>query len=141
MSQHPARDVSLKSREYVHAHNKEGWLSLFADDGAIEDPIGPSYLDPEGKGHRTVQEREAFWDKHIANSTIEINIHQSYSVGLEVANHVTLLTVFDHEGERYQQQVDGVITYALDHEGKLAAMRGYWEVEAAMKTIKPVTDS
>jgi steroid Delta-isomerase len=140
MSQHQAREVSLKSREYVHAHNKEGWLSLFAEDGVIEDPIGPSYLDPEGKGHRTVQEREAFWDSHIANSKIEIIIHQSYSVGPEVANHVTLLTVFEYEGQRMQQEVNGVFTYEVDGEGKLKALRGYWELEAAMKTIKPVTE-
>ena len=140
MSQHPAREVSLSSREYVHAHNKEGWLSLFAEDGVIEDPIGHSYLDPGGNGHRTSEQREAFWDNNIANSDINITIHQSYSVGSEVANHVTLAMVFEHEGRRMKQEVNGVFTYAVDGEGKLKSLRGYWELEVAMQTIVPVSD-
>jgi len=140
MSQHPAREASLNSREYVHTHNREGWLSLFAEDGVIEDPIGPSYLDREGNGHRTPQQREAFWDNNIATSDINITIHQSYSVGSEVANHVTLATVFEYEGQRMKQEVNGVFTYAVDGEGKLKSLRGYWELEAAMQTIAPVSD-
>jgi hypothetical protein len=26
--------------------------SVFPDDAIVEDPIGPSHFDPEGKGHR-----------------------------------------------------------------------------------------
>lgn len=140
MTEHRAREASLKSREYVHAHNKEGWLSLFAEDGVIEDPIGISYLDSVGNGHRTPQEREAFWDNNIANSNITVTIHQSYSVGQEVANHATLLTVFEYEGKRMQQEVNGVFTYEVDDDGKLKALRGYWELDEALKTITPVSD-
>ena len=50
--EHPARRASLLSREYVQTHNREGWLGLYAEDAIIEDPIGKSYIDPEGNGHR-----------------------------------------------------------------------------------------
>ena len=75
--QHPAKRVSLLSREYVHSHNKAGWLGLFSEDAIIEDPIGVSPIDEAGKGHRGVAAREAFWESNIANSDIKIVIHQS----------------------------------------------------------------
>ena len=56
----PAYQMSLRSREYLKARDKEGWLSMWAEDGIIEDPIGPSVLDPEGKGHSTPAAREEF---------------------------------------------------------------------------------
>ena len=50
--EHPARRAALLSREYVHTKNREGWLGLYAQDAIIQDPIGISPIDPEGKGHR-----------------------------------------------------------------------------------------
>ena len=32
------------------ARDKDAWLAVFADDAIVEDPIGPSHFDPEGKG-------------------------------------------------------------------------------------------
>ena len=69
---HPAKRISLLSREYVHSHNKEGWLGLFSQDAIIEDPIGVSPIDEAGKGHRGVAARKAFWENNIANSDINI---------------------------------------------------------------------
>lgn len=136
-----AREVSLKSREYVHARNKEGWLGLFDGNAVIEDPIGPSYLDPEGVGHGTPALREAFWDNNIANSNINITIHQSYCVGTECANHVTLLMGFEHEGKAMQQEINGVFTYHVNEDGKLLSLRGFWEVDVAMKTLAPASEA
>lgn len=126
---YPAKIASLKSREYVHTHNKEAWLALFAPDGVIEDPIGPSYLDPAGNGHRTPGEREAFWDNNIANSNIEITIHQSYGAANECANHVTLDLRSTVDGKESHVRINGVFTYAVNEAGLLTALRGYWEPE------------
>jgi steroid Delta-isomerase len=135
---HPARKISLLSREYVHTHNKAGWLGMYAENGIIEDPIGASPLDPAGKGHKTPAEREAFWDNNIANSDIKITIHESYAAGNEVANHVTLDMVMPMGGKKFSQQVKGVFTYKVNDQGKLLALRGYWELEEAVKTIREV---
>lgn len=137
---HPARRVSLLSRQYVHRHDKAGWLGLFAEDGVIEDPIGVSPLDPNGQGHRTPAAREAFWDRNIANSDIKITIHHSYAAGNEVANHVTLDIIVPIGNKKFRQQTTGIFTYKVDDSGKLLALRGYWEFEESMKTLREVAD-
>ena len=48
----PVHLAGKRSREAAIAHDKEAWLANFADDAIVEDPIGPSHFDPEGKGHR-----------------------------------------------------------------------------------------
>ena len=129
-TEHPARRAALLSREYVHSKNREGWLGLYARDAIIEDPIGVSPIDPEGKGHRGQAAREAFWDNFIAPANISIDILDSYAAGNEVANHVIISVSIDMgEGKALQQKVHGVITYEVDEQGKLLALRAYWEID------------
>lgn len=99
MEEHPARAVTFKSRECVHSHDKEGWLSLYAENAIIEDPIGVSPLDKEGKGYGTAEEREAFWERNITNSDIKITIHESYACGNECTNLV-MLNIIINQGEK-----------------------------------------
>ncbi|MBP6682435.1 MAG: nuclear transport factor 2 family protein [Halioglobus sp.] len=127
-NEHPARRAALLSREYVHTKNRAGWLGLYAEDAIIEDPIGVSMIDPEGKGHRGAAAREAFWDNFIAPANINIDIRDSFAAGLEVANLLVLTIRFDlGEGKALQQKVHGVFTYEVDEQGKLLALRGYWD--------------
>ncbi|HQR03568.1 MAG: nuclear transport factor 2 family protein [Proteobacteria bacterium] len=127
--EYPAKTAALKSREYVHGHNKAGWLGLFAEDAVIEDPIGPSYLDPAGKGHGTVAAREAFWNNNIGPARIGITIHQSYGAANECANHVTLDLQNEVEGKKNHVRIFGVFTYKVNDAGKITSLRGYWEPE------------
>ena len=136
----PAYLMSLKSREFVANHDKAGWLGMFAEHGIIEDPIGPSVLDPEGKGHSTPEARELFWDNNIANSDIEYILHQSYTSHLECANIVTLNVVITMDGKKYSQQVNGVFTYSVNEQGQLASLRGFWEFDEGMATFKEIDD-
>jgi hypothetical protein len=129
-NEHPARRAALLSREYVHSKNREGWLDLYAEDAIIEDPIGVSPIDPEGKGHRGPAAREAFWDNFIAPASINIDILDSYAAGMEVANHVVISVAVDlGEGKALQQKVHGVITYKVNDKGKLLSLRAYWEID------------
>ncbi len=128
-NEHPARRAALLSREYVHSHNREGWLGLYAEDAIIEDPIGISHIDPEGKGHRGVAAREAFWDNFIAPADINIEILGSYAAGNEVANNVLLTIKIDAGEKMLEQKVHGVFTYHVNEEGKLLSLRGYWETD------------
>jgi SnoaL-like domain len=58
------------------------WLSLFAPDAVVEDPIGPSPLDPEGVGHRGPAAIAAFYDTVIAPAgRITFQIERSYLCG------------------------------------------------------------
>ena len=136
--EHPARAAAYQSREYVHNHDKEGWLSLFAENAVIEDPIGISPLDQTGKGYGTQEERDAFWERNIAKSDIKITIHHSYACGNECANIVTLNIIFNLGEKKLSQQVDGVFTYEVNEAGKLLSLRGFWEFQEAIKSLKPV---
>ena len=138
----PARRAALLSREYVHSKNREGWLGLYAEDAIIEDPIGVSLIDPEGTGHRGPAAREAFWDNFIAPSRINVDILESYAAGNEVANHAIITTNIDMgEGKTLQQKVHGVFTYQVNDEGKLLALRGYWEVDDPRNTMTEIATS
>lgn len=129
-TEHPARRAALLSREYVHTKDRQGWLGLYAQDAIIQDPIGISPIDPEGKGHRGPAAREAFWDNFIAPANINIDILDSYAAGNEVANHVIItVTIPAGPGKELQQKVHGVITYHVDDAGKLLSLRAYWEID------------
>ncbi|HNP11905.1 MAG TPA: nuclear transport factor 2 family protein, partial [Mycobacterium sp.] len=68
------------------AHDKQAWLAVFADDAVIEDPIGPSHFDPEGKGHRGKGAIAKFYDMAIAPSRLTFNFEKTYECGNEEAN-------------------------------------------------------
>ena len=121
-----ARDLAEASRAAVGAKDRERWLSLFAPDGIVEDPVGPSAFDPTGNGHCGKAAIAAFWDMAIApNRSVEFEIHKSYLCGTEVANVVTLhITIADGT----LLKVDCVIVYRATADGKLASLRAFWEM-------------
>jgi ketosteroid isomerase-like protein len=49
---HPARAAAAASMSAVSHGAKDEWLALFAEDAVLEDPVGPSFFDPTGDGHR-----------------------------------------------------------------------------------------
>ena len=125
-TEHPAMAASRASWSAVQRKAKQEWLALFAEDACIEDPIGVSPLDPEGKGHRGKQAIEKFWDTNIAPNTIEVDMKHSYAAGSEVA-HFGVLTTISPKGSK--AIVEGIFTYKLNEEGKLSSLRGYWVLE------------
>ena len=133
--EHPAPEGGRRSREAVQARDKETWLAVFADDAIVEDPIGPSAFDPEGKGHRGRDAISAFWDLAIANTTkIEFHFRDTYQCGNEEADvgHI-LITTGD-----YQVTAEGVFTFMANDEGKLVALRAYWEMDRVVATTRRV---
>ena len=78
-AQHPARLASQRSMDAVHARDKDAWVANFADDGVVEDPIGPSIFDPEGKGHRGRAAIAAFWDKLIGPNRVFFDVRESFA--------------------------------------------------------------
>ncbi|GAB2716182.1 nuclear transport factor 2 family protein [Nocardia thraciensis] len=133
-TEHPARIAGRASQAAVRARDKAAWLELFAADGIVEDPIGRSHFDPEGKGHRGRDAIAAFWDKAIAQTeSIEFVFDDSFACGNEVAFTGLIRT---HIGGQVID-AEGVFTYRVDEAGKIAALRAFWETERAMKTMKP----
>src|SRR5215475_10093594 len=125
-----ARDLARRSQAAVQRKDREAWLGLFAPDAVVADPIGPSPLDPAGDGHRGLAAIAAFYDRVIApNEQISFEIERSYLCGDEVADVGVIRTTLP--GGRHDVVVHGVYTYRGDGAGKIAALRAYWEFDAA----------
>ncbi|MBV8463492.1 MAG: nuclear transport factor 2 family protein [Acidimicrobiales bacterium] len=126
------RELSQASMAAVAAKDREGWLALFADDAVVEDPVGPSAFDPEGRGHRGRDAIAAFYDTVIApNESVTFSVQQSFLCGDEVAN-VGVIRICIAAGTTVE--VDGVYTYRRGPDGRIAALRAYWEPSA----VRPV---
>jgi steroid delta-isomerase len=134
---HPARAASRRSMSAVCRGAKDEWLALFAPDAVIEDPIGPSPLDPTGLGHHGTEAISAFWDKTIALAErFQFAIDDSFAAGDEVAN-VGTITAFLPGGMRVD--TEGVFSYRVGADGLITALRAFWEVDRAMATLRKVT--
>ena len=105
---HPARAASKRSYAAVAAGDLEQWLEVYAEDAVIEDPVGPSMFDPEGRGHYG---------------------HD----GIRAFNVGTITTTFPDGGV---VDTDLVMVYRVDEQGRVASMRAYWEPERAMATYR-----
>ncbi len=124
-----ARELGIRSRAAVEAGDRDGWLDIFAPDAVVQDPIGPSPFDPEGKGHKGREAIARFYDTVIAPSErITFEIENSYLCGDEVADVGIIRTTL--AGGTHMAVVRGVYTYRSDGAGRLAALRAFWEFDA-----------
>ncbi|BBZ77911.1 hypothetical protein MANY_32480 [Mycolicibacterium anyangense] len=130
----PAHEAGRRSREAAMAHDKDAWLAVFADDAIVEDPIGPSHFDPEGKGHRGKDAISKFYDMAIAPSALSFHFEKTYQCGNEEANvgHIVI------ESAGYRVVAEGVFTYRVNDDGKIVALRAYWELDAATASARPI---
>ena len=125
---HPARDASLASMRAVETHDRDAWLAIFAPDAVVEDPIGVSPFDPEGTGHRGIEAIAALYDNVVGpNEAVRFTLTASYAAGLEVANVGTISTTLP--GGEVTVHTDTVVTYRVDDDGKIIALRSYWELD------------
>ena len=122
-----ARELSQRSMAAVEAGDRDAWLALFSDDAVVEDPVGPSMLDPDGTGHRGPEAIAAFYDNVIGvNESIRFTIRESFACGDEVANVGTIRIAFTGGGA---VEVDGVYCYRMATDGRLGGIRAFWEAD------------
>ncbi|MDT7547703.1 MAG: steroid Delta-isomerase [Actinomycetota bacterium] len=130
---HPARLASQKSIAAVQAKDKAAWLALFADDAVVEDPVGPSFLDESGQGHRGLDAIGAFFDNNIAPvESIRFDLADSFAAGDEVANVATIHMTLPGGAT---SRCEGVFVYRVRTDGKLVSLRAFWEVDRMMATL------
>lgn len=130
-----ADDAGRRSREAVAARDKQAWVDNFADDGVVQDPVGPSPFDPEGKGHRGKEAIAAFWDNIIApTERLEFIFDATYDCGTHQANVGRIVTTMNG----YAMTAEGVFTYQTNDEGKLVLLRAYWEFDKVAGTAKKI---
>ena len=70
--QTPARVAAIQSMRLAEAGDGPGWLDLFADDAIVQDPYGPSPMDPAGKGQIGKEAIGKFCAAYIRPDTIRL---------------------------------------------------------------------
>ena len=87
------RAVVERSPALVLAQDKAGWLDLFAEGGAVQDPVGTApnvrgaHRDPKGE-----DDLGRFWDTFIAGNEIRFEVLADFFVGAEMARDVLIHT-------------------------------------------------
>lgn len=131
--EHPARRAAQLSNATVASGRKADWLALFAPDALIEDPVGPSFLDAEGTGHRGEDAISAFWDLYVGMiETFHFHVTDSFANGSCCAN-VAAITTTLRDGST--MTIDCVLIYTIDDQGLITSLRAHWEPDRAMATI------
>jgi steroid delta-isomerase len=122
-----AWEMSKRSMATTEAKDRDGWLELFAEDAVVEDPVGPSLFDPQGRGHRGKEAIARFYDEVISQSeALKFTIHQTIECGDEVANigEIRITLPGNQVGT-----VPLVNIYKVNDRGELASLRSFWEQE------------
>jgi steroid Delta-isomerase len=100
----------------------------------VEDPVGPSPLDPEAGGHHGHAGIRLFWERNFgAVSRFHFQVKDSFANGSCCANLVTITMWLGEGGST--MTVDGVMVYTINDDGLIASIRGHWEPVRAMATI------
>ena len=123
----------------VAAKDKRAWLALFADGGAVHDPVGTPAC---AKGAFTIgrangpDDLARFYDCFIAPNTVRFEVHRDMVAGRSVVRDVTLHTT----------GLSGVPTAVPAHliytmaEGagpvRIARVEAYWQSADVMRTVR-----
>ena len=132
---HPARAASQRSYSAVAKGDLAEWLTVYAEDAILEDPVGPSMFDEEGKGHHGHEGIAAFWKLAIEPiDTFEFTINDSFANGNACANIGRIKTSFA-DGSHTTTEL--IMVYTVNGDGRVSSMKAYWEVDRTMATFTP----
>jgi len=113
-------EVGRAAMAAVQAGQRETWLGLFADDTRVEDPVG--HL-PAIVGRKALAQ---FWDLGIASlGSVEFNVTRQWDAGDEAILLANVTLVAPNGTEAVY---DGAFNYRLDGDGKIAALRAFWDL-------------
>ncbi|WP_141014590.1 nuclear transport factor 2 family protein [Nocardioides sambongensis] len=132
---HPAREASQRSYSAVAKGDLAEWLTVYAEDAVLEDPVGPSMFDPDGKGHHGHAGISAFWEKAIAPiATFEFTIDDSFAnPGSNTCANIGRIKTSFPDGSF--TVTDLIMVYVVDEEGRVASMKAFWEPERTMASF------
>jgi steroid Delta-isomerase len=113
----PVRDALTTYAKAWSNDDRESFLSLFADEASIEDPVGS----PKVEGKDAIAE---FWDNvHSMPMTYETEVVRIVSCG----NEGVLVFNVTTRGEGMTMTVKIVDVFAFNDEGKVVSMRAFWD--------------
>ncbi|CAM3929828.1 nuclear transport factor 2 family protein [Nocardioides marinus] len=133
--EHPARMASMRSYSAVAKGDLAEWLTVYAEDAVLEDPVGPSMFDPEGRGHRGHEGISAFWEQAIAPiATFEFTITDSFAnPGSNTCANIGSIRTSFPDGSH--TTTDLIMVYVVHDDGRVASMKAFWEPERTMATF------
>lgn len=134
---HPARTASQRSYSAVARGDLAEWLTVYAEDCVLEDPVGPSMFDPEGRGHHGHDGLRAFWERAIAPiDRFEFTILDSFAnPGSNTCANIGRIRTSFADGSH--TTTDLIMVYVVHDDGRVASMKAFWEPERTMATFTP----
>ena len=132
---HPARAASQRSYSAVARGDLAAWLDAYAEAAVVEDPVGPSMFDPEGKGHHGHEGISAFWEQAIAPiGRFEFEIYESFAnPGSNTCANIGRIKTSFPDGS--YTVTDLIMVYVVNDDGTVASMKAYWEPERTMASF------
>lgn len=132
---HPARAASQRSYSAVAEGDLERWLIGYAEDAVLEDPVGPSMFDPEGRGHHGHDGLRAFWEQAIAPiARFEFHIDDSFAnPGSHTCANIGRIRTAFPDGSH--TTTDLIMVYVVDDAGLVTSMKAFWEPDRTMATF------
>jgi len=129
-------DASPKA---VGTHDRQAWLSIFAEENIVEDPVG-STPHRTGKAERNAVEMEStplerFYDTFIAPNEIKFHVEQDIVAGDTVIRDLKIEIIMS---EALVVSVPMHLFYELDDEDgelKICHLSAHWELPAMIKQV------
>eukprot|EP01065_Artemidia_motanka_P051301 TRINITY_DN9015_c0_g1_i1.p1 TRINITY_DN9015_c0_g1~~TRINITY_DN9015_c0_g1_i1.p1 ORF type:complete len:310 (+),score=109.06 TRINITY_DN9015_c0_g1_i1:70-999(+) len=127
--------VVLESPRLVGLHDKAGWLSLFADDAVISDPVGspPSGPDPT--------ERALFYDTFIAPNNVVLKPQRSDIVAVRRRQVVRTVEIDAELSSGTVMRVPVHLHYRINPDGKVAALNAHWQISDNLPVLNSIADA
>lgn len=129
ISVEPARLIAFVSRspELCAAHDRAGWVGLFASDGQVNDPVG-------SQPHNGRAAIERFYDTFIAPNALSFNVQNDVVCGMWVMRDLSIRSVM---ATGLMLDVPMHLRYQLVEENGLKVRRIYahWELPVMMRQV------
>jgi hypothetical protein len=109
-----------RSPQAAGAHDRDGWVGLFASGGTIEDPVG-------SRPHSGRAQIERFYDTFIGPR--DITFHR----GADVVAEMTVVRDLSLEvrmGSSVTMLIPAYLRYELDEARKIIRLQAFWELPA-----------
>jgi hypothetical protein len=113
--------TAASSLEAAGRRDRAGWLTLFTDDGQVEDPVG-------SRPHIGHPQIGRFFDTFIAPRQISFDLRDDFVGGSTVVRDLTLNV---RMGPSVSMQIPAILGYEIaqtDAELKVSRLQAYWEL-------------